>query len=510
MPKIRWKKNLFSYLLWIILCCIVCCNFVVTGMEILAGLEIKRRAVSIAAMCVFLIAEVHIFFRFYEEKTAGEPVSEEEETGKYRWPLILVFLFIGLRVGMAFLYGLEPENKALFETAEVTEAASFSSFSHHASYIYFCLISVLFRFFGNRWEIVSAVQLLMQVLAVLLLYPSVKKFMGRPGALGFLFLAAVCPGFLFHYRTISPDLLVCILLGVILLTAGAACSAIEAPAADGKKRWIRLLLPGLMTGILTGICAWLDLWGVAVLAAVLIGILQLDRRDCISQKGILVLVLLLGFCGALAGAFALESAVSGTGFADVLRQYIMPCIENIRLTALPSFHGLELVVVFLVNMLAGMAVIGFFVQKYEKTAVITVLLAGAFGLQLINMTQMSYINLGNILLLLAACAGIQCISDMGYGKMAEIPAPEADPVFEQETAESEGKEENMKEEEIKEKKTEKSPENKNDGSEIKYIPNPLPLPKKHVKKEIAFDFEPKPSQMKFDKEPGPGEDDFDI
>lgn len=48
------------------------------------------------------------------------------------------------------------------------------------------------------------------------------------------------------------------------------------------------------------------------------------------------------------------------------------------------------------------------------------------------------------------------------------------------------------------------------SSEIQYIPNPLPLPKKHVKREIKFDYEPPEELMKFDYELQKGQEDFDI
>lgn len=47
-------------------------------------------------------------------------------------------------------------------------------------------------------------------------------------------------------------------------------------------------------------------------------------------------------------------------------------------------------------------------------------------------------------------------------------------------------------------------------NEIQYIPNPLPLPKKHVKKEIQFDYDPPDELMKFDHELEAGKDEFDI
>lgn len=48
------------------------------------------------------------------------------------------------------------------------------------------------------------------------------------------------------------------------------------------------------------------------------------------------------------------------------------------------------------------------------------------------------------------------------------------------------------------------------SNEIQYIPNPLPLPKKHVKREIKFDYEPPEELMKFDYELQEGQEDFDI
>lgn len=46
--------------------------------------------------------------------------------------------------------------------------------------------------------------------------------------------------------------------------------------------------------------------------------------------------------------------------------------------------------------------------------------------------------------------------------------------------------------------------------EIAYIPNPLPLPKKHVKKEMDYAFEPEKEQMHYDLNNYRVEDDYDI
>ena len=109
-------------------------------------------------------------------------------------------------------------------------------------------------------------------------------------------LSAISPAFLVHYREISPDWLLCMLLGVVLLMAALLYSETK------KGNFGRIVSLGIFVGILTGTYAWLDLWGNVVLLAILVGILQLDREDCRGEKGAAAFCLLVGFFGAFAGA----------------------------------------------------------------------------------------------------------------------------------------------------------------------------------------------------------------
>ena len=45
---------------------------------------------------------------------------------------------------------------------------------------------------------------------------------------------------------------------------------------------------------------------------------------------------------------------------------------------------------------------------------------------------------------------------------------------------------------------------------VKFIENPLPLPKKHVKKEMNYAFEPTPDQMHYDLNNYQIDDDYDL
>ncbi|MCI9429475.1 MAG: hypothetical protein HFI94_04975 [Lachnospiraceae bacterium] len=502
MQKIRWKKNLLGYLLWLLFCSMVCCIFVITGTEMLAGVGVEKAGISIAVLCIFAVAEIHIFFRIYGVGEGKEQNRQKEQAGI----ILAILLLVILRILAASRWGLEPVDRAFFEMAEVTTGQQFLPLiAHKASYIYLCWLSALFRFFGNRWEVAVVMQLLMQTGASLLFYLSVRKLMGRTAAFWFLVLSAISPAFLVHYREISPDWLLCMLLGVVLLMAALLYSETK------KGNFGRIVSLGIFVGILTGTYAWLDLWGNVVLLAILVGILQLDREDCRGEKGAAAFCLLVGFFGAFAALFGIEGSVTGIGYPALWQQYISLYLDKIQLTVWEPLYGFELIGLFLISMLAGMAVIGFFRQKYEKTAVITVLLLGNLVFRAINMTQTSYRNLGNFLFLLAACTGIQCLADSCENrKESQGICPGGDWTdVREEKEESGGREEEMKESE-REKQEVTNTEDGNSEQEIKYIPNPLPVPKRHVKKEIAFDYEPEMSQMKFDRELRPGEDDFDI
>ena len=48
-----------------------------------------------------------------------------------------------------------------------------------------------------------------------------------------------------------------------------------------------------------------------------------------------------------------------------------------------------------------------------------------------------------------------------------------------------------------------------DTAKSRYLDNPLPVPKRHVKRELEYGFEPEPDQM-FYEVPVADDDDFDI
>lgn len=524
MQKIKWEKNLTAYVLWLCLLVAVSCSLAAAGRKLLNGFGVSDlRACAVFAL-VCLLAEAWLCFSMYivvlrrqgrKETVRRRLRNRPKEAGSRKtwrlWETAAVLWLLLLRIGTAAVYGMElTGDTALYELARVTETGTIPRMAHNASYLYTLILSTALRFGGNKEEAAVFIQLLLQTAAILLFYTAVRKLLGRGVSVVFLLFASVLPDFLWNYHVLSADILLCITMGSGLSAAASLLQILSA----GKRR--EILLPGLFTGILAGISTWLDLSGMILWLAVCIGILQLAGIDSgaapagegkpvqsAAGKRMAAVCTSLGFVISLAFLFAIESGAALHAAADGFRQYCLPYIQDIRLAGMLIPDGPGLAAALLLNLLAGMAVFGFWKQDYDRTAVPAVLLFGITALECINMTQVSYRNLENFFWLLAACAGISYLADAFAEKRAKeqesyrTAQPDGRPAAEEETMTDHAKGRHR-------------PEQDKEKPEINYIPNPLPLPKKHVKKAIRFDLEPAPEQMKFDWELQEGKDDFDL
>ncbi len=390
--------------------------------------------------------------------------KEKEKYVRQMLPDILcVILLVASRMAAVYVYGLTPAgNTVFYEMAEVTGRGAVPFMKHGASYIYTCFLSIVLHFLGNREECVVVVQLVIQSAMILLLYRAVRKLWGRAASLFFLASAAVLPVFLTRYGIISPDLLLCMMTAVLLLLLALLCRWMR----EGRK--LPMDLTALLTGILAGIHLWLDATGIVVCLAVCIGII-------IHRRGIPLVCVLAGMAGSLAAVFTFESVMTGISLQDTVLQYLA-----------------------LYFTVPGVTYMSFPAQ---------------ISIAWMSEAPVRYLNLVGILEILAGSAVTGCVAHI-YEKRAKGRAQADGPGRSQRrgTRKRKAKRAVLAGEEtaaLQENDSMERPDDEITQQEINYIPNPLPLPKKHVKKVIGFDYEPVPEQMMFDMEPEDG-DDFDL
>ena len=116
-----------------------------------------------------------------------------------------------------------------------------------------------------------------------------------------------------------------------------------------------------------------------------------------------------------------------------------------------------------------------------------------------------YISLGVILFVVVVFYAVKGSGKIVSAENAEEPVIEKG-AFKRPSATEEIKAENIRVEESQAQETNDIPVAK----PIKYIENPLPLPKKHVKKEMNYAFEPTPDQMHYDLNNYRLDDDYDL
>ena len=92
--------------------------------------------------------------------------------------VLAVIWVIAVRIGIVIFYGVSNAGAASYETAMVSGDGAVRLIPHHASYIYTCFLTFLFRFLGNKAEIAALVQLAVQTVAILIFAAAVKKLIG--------------------------------------------------------------------------------------------------------------------------------------------------------------------------------------------------------------------------------------------------------------------------------------------------------------------------------------------
>ena len=203
-----WKKNFLSVILWAVyfLGISAALMFSVYGVVIEGGLQQSGVAALMAAGGCAGIVLLFVLCRLAARRF---PVSfcqgNSEAAG-----LIEGVLFIALITAGIFLrivnFDHAGEDAAYYEIAKVTEKSGILEVAHSATYIYLCLLRVLFMIVGNKWLAGIVLQLVLQFVAAFSLYQAVRKSAGTVAGLIFLGMMMLLPTQVMRGLTYSPQM----------------------------------------------------------------------------------------------------------------------------------------------------------------------------------------------------------------------------------------------------------------------------------------------------------------
>ncbi len=526
-----WNKNWYSNIMWV--CSSVLSLFLLIGVSdiILEEYQIAEKynilpgynRVIWLTVCCLLFFVVSLFVFLLIRLLVGR-IGAVALKGSARAALEGL-CFSGLLAG-GILYRLnvfpgEIAENAYFRLAAVDTPGPVEPLAHGALYLYILLLRGLFLLVGNQLFAGLILQMVLQFVSAVLVYVGVRKIAGAFPALwtfGFMMFA---PYFVEVSLCYTPEVLYLLLFGGMLCLWSGLLGMIKR-AESGK--WYHFVLT-FVFGIGVAFMTYLDALG-AVLLCMGLALLGVKRETKFSAIPLLLMTLLGAILGFI-GIFGIDARLSHSSLTAIMRVWewlFVPGSGSLyylyhQILFKLSDNGIVSLLIFI-----GLfwSAFGFFTKKKKESqipwfwmmlsGVVLSYACGASG----NMDR-SFLGLFGMIIL--AGKGIQLTFTKKEEQDMQLQMQEeTEEISAEEPEQSAMSEENVTEEALENMVTEiietveDIPEKEVTQeviTEIQYIENPLPLPKKHVKKTMDYGFEISDEQMGFDIEIG-DEDDFDL
>lgn len=508
------KKSWFSYCIWALYVVFACAFFVWTLLGVLEQTSIHNRYVQLGIVCLSLLLAAGVFalLRWLTGKRAPGAETKEKTVNRIAWEAFGAVLLFGTGLFLRIYFiGNGAEEAAYFETAGVN-GTSLVPIAHGAQYLYVLLLRGLFFLTGNHFAAGVILQIVLQMAAAIVLYFAVRRFLGPTASLTVLAGLMLLPESIRMGLTYSPKMLYLFLYGIVLLMTGRFVK--RKGQTMHWYAWVHTILLGMGIAFLS----YLDVAGLTLLipvAAICFYNPRKDRekeqKDAGTGRTLLLLFVVLISFFLSAGAFFLADALqSGVSIGRILQIWgALFGYKGIGVDAmLPGlWEGRTMLQYGLMAAMAFLLLLGvpaFFASRREEMqtpwfllmVVTGVLWAGNFWAKGMSC---DFLLLTCLLVLLGA--GLQAALRKSETVLAAATVPKK------------GKQKPSEQAEEKQKpvvqEEEKAVEEPAQHSQIHYIENPLPLPKKHVKKTMGYKKELSPEEMKYDIEVS-DDDDFDI
>lgn len=541
-----WKKTWFSYLLWAFYT--FCVSILAVSAACLAGsrwgVDMEGYAARIGIACLPFIAG-GIFYvllraicRSAVKNRSGHILTKRGSAAAPGRRMVAEGLAAVLlaAAGIAIRVCLLPEileNATFYELAKVVPGEGVEAFAHGALYYYLMLLHTVFTFVGNKWMAGIVLQILLQTAAAVLIYSGVRKLAGVLPALTVLAGMMLLPQSINAALEYSPDMLYLCLYGIGLLGIAFYMGMIW---ENRFRKWQQCIFLGLLGGYISFL-TYTDVLGIT-LTAIAAGAIWINSRESGAEDGksdgmVSLFVVLAGFIAGMLGIFYIDSIVSRLPVMNVVEVwerlytstgYSAQAYVRQHLNGPAEVTGLLCVVTVML-----MGIPGFFIRKKEEKGsiwILCALLAAGLSFQCLAAYNMERTFLLEILLLVLAGIALQSAAAVPE-KPAEniLPEKELEEVdldmeilpektFPAEEAASAEEKRPPQEQTETVSKLSGEPEViiipvEKAKKTVKYIENPLPLPKKHVKKKMGYKLELSEEKMDFDLEIEE-DDDFDL
>lgn len=488
-----WKKNVFSYVLWLALAAVTISGLYELIVNLTSGYQMPSFGNLLIAVAYCLVAYALMYFarklieeKFYNVHIEKKTISLLEVLG------IVISIAVGGTLRMWELDG-KILDSYYFQYAKIGENDGVPAFVHGAGYVYTCLLRLLCIAFGNHILNGVILQLCLYTLALVCFYIAVRMLEGKVPAF-FVILVGFCATYMRKDAMIlSPTALIVFLIAVVTLLLSIATKI------NASALWF------LPIGLFTGVFGYLDSLCFLPVAFLLVICMRVDEENEYDLKD--KLLQFIGFFGmSILGFGAMlmsDMLLSGCAIERILWAYSYANSTGessvISLT-LESKSVAEMTMFFAILVLAS---VGFILDKHKERI-------SGWALLLLALLVVQALGVGNqnvdinVLLMIygAVLCGVGVSSFWVFERLpvrqAEFIAHDEDPIsfempdqiVDKADDKGENKAEIESETDSKQRYSFKiDPPEGMSREEIDFIENPLPLPKKHISKNMDYDIE---------------------
>lgn len=565
-----YHKTWFSYVLWVIYTMLCVIFLVFAGNYVWVGyLQTGGLTVSLADRTVqtagFLMIPAMTILYWIIRAAALKIRKKAAWREKTRWIIEGIAVCCALALGIflrvvgaseyiTVLNAAESSIQSIngieyFNMAVVTADGLVEPFAYGAAWLYVSCLSFVFTFLGNKITTAIIFQVALQIIGLVLAYAVTRKLAGRIPACVVLFYLACSSGCLEMVKNLGPECFYFVLyMGGML----AAASYVKSYCANRLRR-VQVVACAVAVGALIGVLGYLDLTAftiLTVMTAIVTGKkkrpegMQAYHSPAVSCAAIITVIIscaagFLGTVGAISGG-------RGTAFETEVETWAALHIGNTRTFGFKPLYpySMDMLLFVVLAVFASFLVFEFYRGGREQDYMLWVLMCiivaptpfAVIGIQPFGLFSM-YIwgvlaGLGLQNCLFGGSARLlQTLIEEINQAAEDFGGIEGEQKREEAAAEiHEAADTEMKTQESGIAATEpgepvmgdRQPESIEEAEQCaetdsakqsmpkpRYLENPLPLPKKHVHRQMDYQYQVAEQDMKFDVEIK-DDDDFDL
>ena len=487
----RVRKTWFSYLLWFLFSCSFAVIFYFSMSSFLSflGFANVRQSEWIIAISAFVLV---IFFCLIEWVVNCKSNRGREKREKIYTVIGIVVLCILFFLFRILLISEIDENHfrtlQLFQDAMIEQGNHFEFSAWTLPQLYTSLLSSCFLFLGNKGIAVWFLQTFLQFLSFVFAYAAIKRLAGRvPALMAALGLAVLA----MFFRDVLDSQISTLLLLIFMISIWIL-SFYQGVLKNRKGKVVFSFIISLLFGVLAG---YDNAFSVLLFLPIIV-CSEMKLKNGLQKAfniGLNIAGSLIGFFLVAFLTNVLNGTISLYGIEDYfLNRYAV----HFRLDYMQNFLETDFLLVFLVLCIS-------YIIMYLKTEhdevhlfVFIAFITVTFLIFFNPAVPLGYYFILAVCFMTIAGAGVRnlVLSDVTDNIKEEHKKEESVELpVESNEDKVEIAVETKETEEIEETEEKIIPQ-------INYIENPLPLPKKHEKKEMDYGFEPEEDKMHFDLE----------